>query len=96
MKIEHIILKNLFKNDQYVRKVLPHLKDSYFNEISEKKLFNILIDYINKYNNIPSYESLIITLENLLLENKLYEAIKSLIIELNSNSEISELEWLLD
>ena len=38
-RIEHLILKNLIYNEPYARKVLPYLQPEYFEDRSEKVLF---------------------------------------------------------
>ena len=40
-RIEQVILENLVKDEQYVRKVIPFLKDSYFMNFEDKKIFTI-------------------------------------------------------
>jgi len=96
MKVELTILKNLIKNEKYVRKVLPHLKEEYFPEQNEKKLYKIISDYITKYNNIPSYESLSIILEDSYADNISYENIKEVLHEIHNDNEVSDLDWLID
>ena len=41
-KIEHIILHNLIKYENYARKVSPFLKKEYFQNTSERKLLEII------------------------------------------------------
>ena len=52
--IEPIILHNLLTNEDYVRKVLPYLKDDYFSNGSEKKVFQIFSEHFKKYNSLPT------------------------------------------
>lgn len=63
--VEQIILKSLLTNDAFVRRVLPHLKDEYFQERHEKVLFQTIRDYLLKYNQLPSPSAVDITLQNL-------------------------------
>ena len=37
--IENLILRNLLKNEEYSRKVLPFLKNEYFIDHTEKSLY---------------------------------------------------------
>lgn len=64
MTIEKTILSNLIFNENYTRKVLPFLKDEYFRDNVEKKLFEQIRSYVGKYNSTPSLESLRIDFSN--------------------------------
>ena len=53
LKIEEITLSNLIINEPYTRKVLPFIKDDYFDAPSHKILFSTLSDYVNKFETTP-------------------------------------------
>ena len=57
-RIERTALKNLIYNEQYCRKVLPFIKEEYFSDRLEKILFQEIYKFVNKYNNLPTKESL--------------------------------------
>jgi hypothetical protein len=38
-KIEFLILRNLIHNEEYLRKVLPFIKDDYFEDFEQKIVF---------------------------------------------------------
>ena len=63
-RIEKTILKNLIYNDSYVKVVFPFLKNEYFSDRNEKTVFKKIGDFITKYENIPTYEALVIELTN--------------------------------
>ena len=44
--IESTILKNLVTNESYMRKVIPYVKPEYFNDYSDKILFNIINEFV--------------------------------------------------
>ena len=52
MRLEQTILKNLIYNDEYLRKVLPFIKDEYFTDSVEKLIFNEINSFTEKYNKI--------------------------------------------
>ena len=58
--VETTILKNLLYTDEYSRKVLPFLKKEYFEDYNEKIIFEEILNFIGKYNNLPTKETLII------------------------------------
>ena len=65
MAIENVVLTNLIYNEDYARKVLPYLKEEYFPNQSQKVIYSLINNYINKYNALPSKEALTIDLSNL-------------------------------
>ena len=96
-KIEKIILKNLFLEEQFVRKTLPYLKSEYLQERSEKILFEEIQKYVLKYNLLPSHEAIQVELESRegLFEED-YKKCSDLIEELRLNKEVSQSEWLTE
>ena len=62
--IETIALRSLIYNEDYMRKVLPFLRPAYFTVESDKLLFKIVRDYVDKFNARPSKEALQIDLHN--------------------------------
>ena len=96
MSIENTIFSNLVYNEEYARKVIPFLSVEYFSSQEDKHLFNIINDYVNKYNSFPSKEALYIDLSNKDSINeesfkKAKESIESLSVDPNT-----KVEWLLD
>jgi replicative DNA helicase len=93
--IEHTILSHLIFNDDYARKVLPFLKDEYFQNMSDKVVYRLIDEYVKKYNNTPTREVLQIELNNSdSLNENTYKDAKSIIDNLHVDN--TELTWLLD
>ena len=63
-KIEFLVLRSLLFNEGYVRKVLPFLKEEYFQDQIQKMLFLEISDFVLKYNNLPTKEALLIEIED--------------------------------
>lgn len=63
MKIESKILCHLIHDEKYLRKVLPFLKDVYFENLSEKIIFEEINNYMNEYDGVPNNSVLKIELE---------------------------------
>ena len=96
MSIERIILSNLVHNDKYNRKVIPFLKSEYFQDYSERVVFNLIDEYVKKYNSFPSTEALAIDLSNSEgLNDQAFKDSKDIIAGLDSDSN-TKLDWLLD
>jgi len=94
--METTIISNLAKNEKYARKVLPYLEDELFYEKSEKILFSIINEYVNKYNSLPTNESMFIDLDNMPgLSEDDFSDTKQLIRDLKID-ETTDDQWLLD
>lgn len=63
-KVELLILKNLIYNDEYVRKILPYLKSDYFQDYSQKVVFQEIQEFFSSYNKLPTKEAIEIEIEN--------------------------------
>lgn len=64
-EIKSVIFSNLVKNESYSRKVVPFLKSEYFKSRTDKFFFELISDFITKYNNLPTKEVLGIMLDKL-------------------------------
>ena len=98
MRIETTILKNLIYNEDYSRKVLPFVKPDYFSDRTERLIYKEVNEFILKYNELPSYESLVISVKekNGLQEQEVKNYVDYL-SEINKDkSETSKMDWLLD
>jgi len=62
-KIEFVVLRNLVNDEKYTRKVLPFIKSEYFEEESEKIVFEEIENFVEKYNDLPTKEILSIEVE---------------------------------
>ena len=94
-RIERIILKNLFYNEDFTRKALPFIKSEFFTNHNESTLFGEINEFVNKYKNLPTKETILVELNKRkdLKEEELSE-IKTIVNKLD-NQEV-ELQWLLD
>lgn len=93
--IEITILKNLIHNEDYSRKVIPFIQPEYFEDRAQKVVFEEIVKFIVKYNNLITIESLSIEVDNRddINESEIKE-IKNIFQKLD-NSRVDE-EWLLD
>ena len=94
-RLETTILKNLVHNEDYMRKVLPFLKGEYFTDESERVTYNLVNDFIAKYNKPPTVEALSISLQNSNLAEGIYKEVDNVLTQINSNEKSNE-QWLLD
>ena len=94
-KIETTILRNLVFNEDYSRKVIPFIEPDYFEDRSEKVLFEEITKFIVTYGSSISLEALNIEIENRsdLNENEIRET-RSVSKVLHDSP--VESQWLLD
>ncbi len=94
-RIERTAIRNLIHNEQYCRKVLPFIKEEYFSDRLEKVLFTEIYKFVNKYNNLPTKESLSIEINaNKSINEDEYKQVTDILSTLNP--EPVNLEWLVE
>ena len=94
-RLELTILRNLLYNENYSRKVIPFIQPDYFEQRSEKVIFQEIVHFIVKYNSAITKESLTIELENRtdLTETEVKE-VRIIIDDINDSP--VDYQWLLD
>lgn len=95
--METTILSNLTRDDKYARKVVPFVKAEYFQNVSERILFNKIHDYMDLYSNVPNVNTLLIELSNdqTIIESD-YIATVQLINSFKNENDTHEHQWLVD
>ena len=95
MKIETKILSHLVYDEKYLRKVLPFIKDVYFEVLTEKIIFQEIQQYMNNYDGLPSANILQIEVEK---RKDISEEIFKEAVDLiqSFREEKVDQEWLLD
>ena len=61
-RIENTIISSLFFNEDYNRKVLPFVKEEYFGNRVEQLLYGEIFKFVEKYNNLPTKDAMLIEL----------------------------------
>ena len=97
-KIEQIVLRNLLFNAEYSRRVLPFLREDYFHDSCEKRIFKTVEEFIQKYSSAPTLEALnIILSEQSGLSQGEFDTCLSIVKGIaEGKDEISDSEWLID
>jgi hypothetical protein len=97
-RLETTILKNLIYNEEYTRKVLPFLNAEYFSDSTEKIVFEKIHEFVNKYKNLPTKESLTIELtESKNLTEQQVRGSVDLIREIEEQKkENTDIQWLTE
>jgi len=94
-KVETTILRNLLFNNDYCRKVLPFIKNEYFENLHEKVVFDEIGKFILSYDDLATKEVLLIETEK---RTDITEDTYKIICDYISNLDNSpaDLEWLFD
>ena len=94
-KIEIVILKNLINNEEYLRKVIPFIKSEYFEDASQKVVFEEISSFVQEYNKVATKEILSIEIEKRSdINEESFKHITDLIFSLDEES--VEFNWLVD
>ena len=94
-RIETTILRNLLHNEDYARKVIPFIQPEFFEEKSEKIIFDETVSFITKYDNCVTVEALNIEVEN--RTDLTAEEVKNIVnISKELNDSPVDSQWLLD
>jgi replicative DNA helicase len=98
MKLEQTILKNLVYNEEYLRKVLPFLKEEYFTDRTDRTIFNEITSFTESYNSPPSIEAVVLAIKerrNLTADE--VEKCETYLQEIEkTKEEESKVQWLVD
>jgi replicative DNA helicase len=94
-KIEFLILRNLLHNEDYLRKVIPFIKKEYFENTTQRTVFEEISSFVNQYNQLPTKEVLSIEVENRKDINE--SSFKEVIQLISSLDDVpTELDWVTD
>jgi replicative DNA helicase len=93
--IEQTILRNLLVDDKFMRKVLPFIKNEYFEGVY-RQLFKQVGLYVQKYNKLPTQESFKIELDDAdNFNDEQYRHAVEILPEIFKTEKIDD-EWLID
>jgi replicative DNA helicase len=92
--LQTTILRNLVNNESFTRKVIPFLKKEYF-EGTHRVVFNQIIQFVEKYNKLPTGEALSIEVESQSVNDAEYSAAVSIIKEIAKTEDVN-FEWLVE
>jgi len=95
LKIEEITLSKLILNDTYTKKVLPFIKDDYFDTPTHKVLFSTLSEYVNKFETTPEPNALKIEVEKRRdISEEIYKEVEQFLNNLDRDHYNED--WLVD
>ena len=93
-KIEHIILENLVNDEGYIRHVLPHLKSEYFDDFTDRVIFEFVSKFFETHNKLPTKKILnLLAKEYSKFNQEEYLEAKGIIDDLSIEKN-DNIEWL--
>ena len=94
-RIESTVIQNLVFNEDFSRKVLPFVRSEYFENYSEKVIFEEISKFIVQYNSLPTTPALLIEIEKRTdLSDEIY---KQAVDSLNNMEYVpNDKQWLID
>lgn len=98
MRLEQTILKNLIYNEEYLRKVLPFIKEDYFPDRTDRAIFIEISKFTESYNSPPTIEALALAVkERRNLTDDEVEKCETYLQEISkTKDEESKVQWLID
>jgi len=92
--LDHVILRNLLTNSEYLKKVIPFIRPSYF-DATYKIIFQEFVKYHVKYSDVPTEETFLVELSESDINDDNYNSIKGIIPELFNKVDVDE-TWLMN
>lgn len=96
VSIEQSIFKCLLFSEEFVRRTLPYLEAEYFDG-SQRTLFNIYKDLFDRYNTIPTFDAIAVTLQKQSIGESDFDEIAELIGECyEGKDDLPNIDWLVE
>ena len=95
--LELTILQGIVHNEEFTRKILPYVKEEYFESSAGRTLYTTLKDFFVQYDSSPTREAIAIQLENLSgLNDSEFEAIGAGAESIFGEAKAQTLDFLVD
>ena len=96
MNFERVIFGNLLSREDYGRRVIPFLKSEYFQDRTDRILFELIESYVHKFNKFPTTETLYIDLgAKSGIDQDTHESVMGTIRELTCDPK-TDLDWIVE
>ena len=97
LNLEQTILSNLISSSDYTRKVIPYIKEEYFQDTTEKVVFKTISMYVDRYKSPPEDKEIIkLDLQKATLNEEQYKVAKEYVDNLSSDISEEQFDWLID
>jgi len=94
--IEQTILSGLLHDEDYTRKVIPFLKTEYFDDLTDRYIFEVVRNYVDEYNVLPTKQAIKVIFDT---NDKISEDQYNLIVDKIDSYNYepnTDIEWLVD
>jgi archaellum biogenesis ATPase FlaH len=93
--LQTIILQTIIKNEDFCRKVIPHIKSEYFDN-EKKPVYDLILSFVSKFNKVPNVTALEVEFQSSVAVNRsdandILACIKSI-----DQGEPNDTDWLLN
>jgi replicative DNA helicase len=96
LQTEKIILGALAIKEEFVRAVLPFIREEYFSSKPEQVVYRCIKNFVDTYNAQPTKEALVICLDDSRLNGDEHKQCVALINEVFGLDKDTDLKWLID
>lgn len=90
---QQLIINNLVHTEDYMRKVHPFLRSSYFPDEGSRIVFGIIDTFINEFNSRPTVDAIAVQLEKMKLSEHVFDQAVDVIQGIETD--VNQLEWLI-
>lgn len=94
--IEQVILHNILLSEDFTRKVLPYVKEDYFDDDVEKGIYKVIYSFFEKFGKLPTVEAISIEISKEQLSEADTERADEYLVSLRKKIEPPDEQWLLD
>ena len=84
------------RDRDYTRKVIPYIKEEYFQDHTEKVIFRTIAAYVERYKSSPDQEVVKLDLQKATLNEEQYKIAQEYVDNLDARISEEQLEWLVD
>ena len=96
MNFEQVIFGNLLAREDYGRRVVPFLKSEYFQDRTDRIVFELIESYVHRFNKFPTTETLLIDLGSKSgVDQDTHDSVLGAIRELTHDPK-TDLEWIVE
>lgn len=95
--LENLIFKELCSNPEYRQKVLPYLKDDYFQSVEARHVLAVIDSYVQKYkNNVIDFDIVEVEMSGRKMSDQEFKRVQEYIRTIRKNNENIDSAWLID
>jgi len=96
MRVSEILLNNLIRNEDFIRRANPYFKEEYFETAAERATYRHVDQYIATYNVPPTFDAILVAMsQDKAISEVAEKEIDALVGRLKTATEKQELNWLL-